>query len=354
MAVSHVKSDTVANWTGTVTVFNSQGSTGTIAATDLVRPGDWNSVHNQFYSLLGNTSLSSTASGTNVQYSATGAGLTLIGSSDTVVLSTPPHISSFQNLYPLGGSTTVSLNSTSLALSHCVSFNLGEPGSFSFLRLPVSMTTGSTTAATTAASLSASCNVTTTWQAVVYQVNTGANSRSLTWVASGSVSWVQQNSISVAAAGNTYSLTENLTYYAEGSSTSTSTSTSTAAQTNLSFQSFLQSNLSGNRWLDINFANSLSAGAYWLIFGFSTASATNSTGISFASNAGAKYSYHHAASNNAPFFGIMNSTNLTSGGQFGMGSFSTAGGGTTAALPISAISSSATNNFPIFQLIRSS
>jgi len=69
MAVSHVKSDTGADFTGTFTGFNSQGSTTTIAAVDVVRPSDWNSAHNQFYTVTGNTTNNSTASGTNVIFS---------------------------------------------------------------------------------------------------------------------------------------------------------------------------------------------------------------------------------------------------------------------------------------------
>lgn len=66
-ALSHVKSDTIGDFTGTVTVFNSQGSTATVAATNLVRPSDWNSAHNFFQTITGNTSGDgSTASGTNL------------------------------------------------------------------------------------------------------------------------------------------------------------------------------------------------------------------------------------------------------------------------------------------------
>lgn len=71
-ALSHVKSDTIGDFTGTVTVFNSQGSTGTVAATDLVRPSDWNSAHNFFQTISGNTAGQSTASGTNLVIGATG------------------------------------------------------------------------------------------------------------------------------------------------------------------------------------------------------------------------------------------------------------------------------------------
>lgn len=72
-AFSHVKSDTIGDFTGTVTQFNSQGSTTTVAATDLVRPSDWNSAHNFFQTIGGLTwsSLNSTGSGTNLQINFT-------------------------------------------------------------------------------------------------------------------------------------------------------------------------------------------------------------------------------------------------------------------------------------------
>jgi hypothetical protein len=86
MAVSHVKSNTIADWAGTVTVGNSTGGTQTVNATDLVRPGDWNSAHNQYYTLAGNTNNASTVSGTNVILSG-GNNVTLIGSGATIGIS---------------------------------------------------------------------------------------------------------------------------------------------------------------------------------------------------------------------------------------------------------------------------
>jgi hypothetical protein len=86
MAISHVKSNTIADWTGTVTVGNSTGGTQTVNATDLVRPGDWNSAHNQYYTLAGNTNNASTVSGTNVVLSG-GTNVTLIGSGATIGIS---------------------------------------------------------------------------------------------------------------------------------------------------------------------------------------------------------------------------------------------------------------------------
>jgi hypothetical protein len=76
MAVTHVKSNIVADFTGTVTVFDSLGSTQTVNATQLVRPSDWNSAHAQLMTLAGNTLGASTLSGTNIVFSG-GANLTL-------------------------------------------------------------------------------------------------------------------------------------------------------------------------------------------------------------------------------------------------------------------------------------
>jgi hypothetical protein len=69
VAVSHVKSNTIADWAaGAVTVANSTGGTNTVNATDLVRPSDWNSAHNQFVTISGNTSGTANGSGTNLVF----------------------------------------------------------------------------------------------------------------------------------------------------------------------------------------------------------------------------------------------------------------------------------------------
>ncbi len=90
MAVSHVKSNGVADWTGTVTVFDSRGSTGTAEATAAVRPSDWNSAHNQFYTVTGNTTVGSTASGTNVVFGASGGLSVGVTNGSQVFYSAPP------------------------------------------------------------------------------------------------------------------------------------------------------------------------------------------------------------------------------------------------------------------------
>jgi hypothetical protein len=75
-AIFHVKSNTIGDFTGTVTVMNSAGSTATANATDLVRPVDWNSGHRFAQTIAGNTAGQSTGAGTNFVYGGTN-GVTL-------------------------------------------------------------------------------------------------------------------------------------------------------------------------------------------------------------------------------------------------------------------------------------
>ena len=350
MAVSHIFSSPASNFTGTITGFDSRGSTATIAATDLIRPQDWNSVHNQYYTLSGNTTGNSTASGTNVVFQASN-NLTIAGSTGTIVFVGQPHISSYENFAPLASHVMRALGGASV--SDAVGFQLPQPLSASFLRLAVQMTTNSTTLATTAATMNASVEFRSTWNAVVYSLGTGASSASLISVASGQALFTQQNSISVAANGTQYSVTQAYSGNANGGGTTLTTQYS-ISNTNYSFTTNKIATLfSGNRYIDIPFTNSLSAGAYWLIFGYSSSTTANSTGVSAASNCNVRYSAHFNASQPNSVIGVMGSTDLTSGGNYNAGSFSTAGGGTTSALPYSAISSQASNARAYFQLLRS-
>lgn len=86
MAVSHIKSNTIADFTGTVTVFNSAGATTTQLATALVRPSDWNSAHNQYVTLSGNTAGASTLSGTNIVFQG-GNNVVLSATDQTIIFS---------------------------------------------------------------------------------------------------------------------------------------------------------------------------------------------------------------------------------------------------------------------------
>jgi hypothetical protein len=85
----------------------------------------------------------------------------------------------------------------------------------------------------------------------------------------------------------------------------------------------------------------------------SSTSSGGNTALSGMTNCNVIYSNHYAVSMINSVWGIMGSTDFTSGGLLGAGSFSTAGGGTTNSLPISAISSNASQARLYFQMLRS-
>lgn len=263
-------------------------------------------------------------------------------------LNPEPYISSYENI-SFGNAAGLSADGASVSLA--VAFLLPQNGSFSFIRFPVGMTTNSTTYGTTGASLSASVNVLSTWNVVIYSLGTGASSASLQSVASGSAGFTMQNSISVAANGTQYSITQAFSYPITGS-TSSQNFLYSISNTNYSFVTTgFHTNFSATRFLDVPFAASLSAGPYWMVMGYSSASSTNSTGISLASNAIVSYITNLGNSEANALFRQMGLTNAVTGGLQGHGSFSTAGGGTTNSIPIANISAATAR--PYFQMLRS-
>lgn len=279
-----------------------------------------------------------------------GNNITLSQNANSVTVSQYDAVRSVYENLPCPVNTTQSINQNSLSIAE--SFILPYPVSASFIRIPASFSTSSGSVASAAAALNCSCGVFTTWNAVVYSVGTGASSRSLISVASGSNGWSFTQSLSVQTNGTQYSLTQGWTGFAEGNSTSFSTSFAASTSLYSSPVTFF-TQISGARFLDINFNNSLSAGAYWLVLGNATSSTSNSVNVTPLTACGVRYQFHYGVSQTNQVFAIMGSTNQTSGGMLGAGSFSTVGGGTTSAFPISAISSSAGHIRPYFQMIRS-
>lgn len=79
--VQHVFSNTIPSATGTITVWNVSGVSTTVAATNVIRPQDWNSTHNMSVTITGNTiGNTSVVYGTNISLSG-GPGIALSGDS---------------------------------------------------------------------------------------------------------------------------------------------------------------------------------------------------------------------------------------------------------------------------------
>jgi len=343
LAVSHVKSNTIADWTGTVTVGNSTGGTQTINATDLVRPGDWNSAHNQFYTLAGNTSGNSTASGTNVVFGGAGK-VIAAGSTGSVFFSVPNTFVSFYQNQPLF-STALQFMSGGGGSSQVVfPFIMPNDGSFSYIRIPGSMSLATTTFTTGAAGYGSSVAQSNTVWFNIYTQGTGANSRSIQWLTSASTTWVYQ--ISYSGTSSTASVSYNITYPAEAGVASNTQMTTSGATSSVNGVPGGTASFTGLRWFDMPFAASLSAGNYYAAIQRSSTTAGGSAinlGLSFGavSQANSVFSFINLASNSTihlmPYLGSW-STNSN--------------GATTSSIARSLVSTAANNGFPIFQMIR--
>lgn len=111
MAVSHVYNQTVADGT----------------ATSVVRPSDWNSAHNQYMTLAGNTAGASTISGTNIVFQG-GSNITLSVNAQTIIFDASnalttaspvahTHGNPTLNLTNISGTTASASNGLTLSLS---------------------------------------------------------------------------------------------------------------------------------------------------------------------------------------------------------------------------------------------
>lgn len=347
MAIVHVFNNAAVDFTGTVTGFNSQGSTATLAATNLVRPSDWNSAHNQLYTLTGNTNNASTASGTNVVFSG-GNNITLVGSGSVIGISganttPPPLLSSWANLPYLQGTTVLKPTQSTF---HVFPLNIANNVTMDRMRFASTISIGSSSFASTA-NTTFSFNQQETQRWVLYSRNTGANSMSLVSITSDSFSIRWSANIGYGSASNTsQGGTYGLTYQGIGGTSSFSTTFSTSNVSTIAVSTGNLTNLTGAKFGNYPLASSLSAGEYWLAFNHSTASTTQGTNLS-----GIRYL------NSALVVSQLNNSfgEIVAGASaypimLGLGSFTTAGGATTASMAFSNIAWMNSHPLPILTI----
>lgn len=312
MNVVHAKSLTIGDFTGTVTAFNSQGSTTTVAATDLARPADWNSGHNVVMSLGGNTSNSSVVSGTNMMLAGAG-GVTLIGSTSnnggaTVSLSGPMVGSNYEqligtNVRPFAAQSSVSLGQNTLYVCPVI---LERPLSVVALKL-LALITHSSSA------------VSSGQKGLTFQV--GAYSRVATNISDTGYTQLTQiwsSSHTMAASYSSNVSFAHSAISAIGNSTSYNTYSSSSAGLNVS------SLLHGPRELIFPVSSTFPAGEYWMGVLHSTSGAGTVGNILNVSNMVATWQ---------TFNRVGIGTNASNGGIFRelmIGTYSA----TTGALPV--------------------
>jgi hypothetical protein len=257
LPASHVKADTIADATGTVT-FWWGATTASAAATDQMRPSDWNSAHNQFFTLSGNTAGNSTASGTNIVLSAAG-NFTLAGSTGTIVLSGPAPLSSYEPFVIQGGSTalvsTPTGTSASLSLFGFVIDDQVSVGVMNMMFSASFLTVGTSKGSQTLG----------LWVGL-YTRGTGANSTTI------SVSVSQSFSLGVSGSNSTYTINQptasNYTGYGTGSTTS--------AGSNIS------SGYTGGKIIGFPLNTLMSPGMYWLGLMITKSTSSVNIGISLS------------------------------------------------------------------------
>lgn len=274
----HAKSNTVADYTGTVTGYNSQGSTTTYAATDMVRPVDWNSTHVFNQSLVGNIIAGpTTTSGTDLIYGFTNG----VRASFETAASSPNKVT----LWFDGGSVfkgwnnAVQLISTSSMTAHSTRW-FAQPLqvlndiSFDFVRFPVTFSTSGTDTAATTINTSLTASQAYSYRVALYSRGTGASSQSLMSLSTASMTFSNLRTLTANTTGSQYTIS-NQYFFGISNTTSSYTTSLARSQTNFGMTTGVGlESVTGPKFLDFPMAGSLAAGQYWIAINYvSTSSA---------------------------------------------------------------------------------
>lgn len=282
--------------------------------------------------------------------SATNASVTLNSNGLAISVADPGGgltLSSWQNNNFLVNTTLGTMGQSTSVLGNCY---IPAYISMEYLRKPMSIsfvtTSGGTSNGATGRGLWYN-----TLDAAIFVANTGASSLSYSRVSYTSVGVTQEYSFSAnATAGSQYSISYRFTFPCLTNSTSLYTTSTAVSTSNIQLLSTPPTNMAGIRYLDIPWNTSITPGNYVFVFGNSSSGATS--GFSAMSS---------LRINTISFFLIsqINSgihrwgSNQNNSAVFGAGSYSIAGGATTASLDATRITTRASQAFDFFQLVGS-
>jgi len=218
------------------------------------------------------------------------------------------------------------------------------------VRIPANVSVGQGNTQATTANTTVARGFTRSYYVGIYVQGTGASSQSLSLLASSSAAWQQVSSLQANANGSEYTMTQQITYFANGSTIGTSTSNA-SSQTNFRFlSSLLGTNIDGTRMFDIPFGSSLPQSNLWLAVGGFSSTSSNAAGIA---NAVADISAVMVAGINSQFQLVGEAATASSNVvRLGQGRFSSNAAGMPSLLPLSAISSSTSQPAIGFALMR--
>ena len=273
ITVSHAKSNTIADFTGTVTLNNSAGATTTAMATDLVRPSDWNSAHNFTFTL--------SASDIGSFFSA-GAGLGVSTNTNGVTFSQVP--GKFLEPFPYANSNSI----TATYASHVWAFdpfncpNGLASGRFNLFNARDASHFSNTLSANSTSLGGYSITAVFKNRLAIYSQGAGTDATRLNsvWTGQGDISATQSQTFTQSGVGGTAVGVSNFLTIgmitavdnSGGSSTSTQTASGTFSTGTTSMGATRADSLitAGHNWFTascmdmIPFASTLAPGDYWL------------------------------------------------------------------------------------------
>lgn len=294
-----------------------------------------------------------TGAGVDINFYA-GSGITLsqttggIGQSASLTLYAGEILSYYANLPALlNAQTTTMLQST----SGMIPFSLPNSLSVGFMRVPVlGGVVGASTTRVTVANSQFSGGHSRTYNLVLYTRGNGANSDSLALYGSTSAGMTYSMNVSAATNSTEYSYSARYTFPCSSGTTGfTKDYSSSAASVNIHTSHV--TDLTGNKVLEIPFATLLTPGQYFLGFGISSTTGFN-LGFDVLTRPAIAFTHYGVSQVNSGWGTLGADTNSSVNIQPGLGSFTIPGGGTTASLELSRLSSNASQNVLYFQFMR--
>lgn len=248
----------------------------------------------------------------------------------------------------------LTVNQTSGSSIMVQPFMLPMPVSMSYIRFLASYNDSAVgTAGTTSANTTFTCAAYTTVGIVMYTAGVGANSRSLQSIGSTSIGITGLTQYSAGAIGSQYTMTVIKTYPDIGGTASYSTSYAVSSGS-IVISSNSNTLFTGPRFLDVAWATSFSQGNYWMGFGASVSTASQTSNISFCGTALMPMSLYACSQSNLSV-GRLGVATSASDNQLmlGNGVFTTNSSAfTTASIGIAQVSQVASNPGLFFQFIR--
>jgi hypothetical protein len=208
-------------------------------------------------------------------------------------------------------------------------------------------TTIATSAVNNATGASTAFSETVQWNAVIYSAGTGASSRSLQYVTSASAGLTWAASVSQASTSNAtnQSLTQKLTYPAEGFNTANISTQYSVSATNGPISTTQWTAFTAQGFLDIPFAASLSAGNYWMAI-------NRFSGTVGGKNLDYNATIYGNSQQNVSFRVLGAQTDRSNcPPQMGLGVWTTNAANTTSSIAFASISATTSHMIPLVQFI---